>query len=513
MKKLILLFILAFILISCKSSQYVLISDNKETETIILDIKNISPINNGIFEGWGTSLCWWGNRIGGNEKLSNDAAKLFFSEDEGIGLNIVRYNIGGGDDPNHKHITRSDSAMPGFLVYDEKLNSYEYDWTKDYRQRNVLKKIVKENKDVIVEFFSNSPPYFMTQSGCTSGAIKGSKDNLKKEYFEAFADYLANVTYNLSRQDGINVQSVEPLNESSANWEAFSWKQEGSHFSIKNKEKIIELTRNALDAKGLSNVIVSGTDETGSGVTYNIFFLFSKKIKNTIGRINTHTYWYPKYKALRNIAIKYNKKLWVSETDSPHLLGKDNGEMGPALSLGRKIITDMNGLKPSAWIIWQVISGYDCLEEFNGVVDGYNHENFSGSCWGVASGDFINEKLILSKKYYGFGQFSKYIRPNSYVIYTENENYIASLNKENNYISIVCLNPENYSKTCSFDLTSFLLKCNNIKTIRTSGMDINEGENLAEVDGCIIKSENNTFSAELIPNSITTFILEDLTLR
>ena len=79
MKKLILLFILAFIHISCKSSQYVLISDNKETETIILDIKNISPINNGIFEGWGTSLCWWGNRIGGNDKLSNDAAKLFFS--------------------------------------------------------------------------------------------------------------------------------------------------------------------------------------------------------------------------------------------------------------------------------------------------------------------------------------------------------------------------------------------------------------------------------------------------
>lgn len=44
-------------------------------------------------------------------------------------------------------------------------------------------------------------------------------------------------------------------------------------------------------------------------------------------------------------------------------------------------------------------------------------------------------------------------------------------------------------------------------------MNLNEGENLAEVDGCIIKSENNTFSAELIPNSITTFILEDVTLR
>lgn len=50
----------------------------------------------GEFEGWGTSLCWWANRIGYSEELTSQAAELFFSE-EGLDMNIGRYNVGGGD--------------------------------------------------------------------------------------------------------------------------------------------------------------------------------------------------------------------------------------------------------------------------------------------------------------------------------------------------------------------------------------------------------------------------------
>ena len=68
-------------------------------------IVNISPydtydINGGKFEGWGTSLCWWANRIGYSDTLAQQAAETFFSTD-GLGLNIARFNIGGGDDPSH----------------------------------------------------------------------------------------------------------------------------------------------------------------------------------------------------------------------------------------------------------------------------------------------------------------------------------------------------------------------------------------------------------------------------
>ena len=63
----------------------------------------------GVWEGWGCSLAWWGNGIGGSayESLYED---LFFTRKSvpflgqalpGLGLNIVRYNVGGGGRNDH----------------------------------------------------------------------------------------------------------------------------------------------------------------------------------------------------------------------------------------------------------------------------------------------------------------------------------------------------------------------------------------------------------------------------
>ena len=46
-------------------------------QTIIIDPNNASPVNGGIFEGWGTSLCWWANRIGYSDALTRLAAEAF----------------------------------------------------------------------------------------------------------------------------------------------------------------------------------------------------------------------------------------------------------------------------------------------------------------------------------------------------------------------------------------------------------------------------------------------------
>ena len=71
-------------------------------QTVRLQPWNASPFNDtngdglGEFEGWGTSLCWWANRIGYSQKMTSQAAELFFS-DKGLNMNIGRYNVGGGD--------------------------------------------------------------------------------------------------------------------------------------------------------------------------------------------------------------------------------------------------------------------------------------------------------------------------------------------------------------------------------------------------------------------------------
>jgi hypothetical protein len=90
-----------------------------ERTKVVIDPLTESPFNGGKFEGWGTSLCWWANRLGYSDSLAEQAATLFSNKEAGLGMNIARYNIGGGDDPTHTHITRTDSKMPGFTYYNE----------------------------------------------------------------------------------------------------------------------------------------------------------------------------------------------------------------------------------------------------------------------------------------------------------------------------------------------------------------------------------------------------------
>ena len=87
-------------------------------DTVVIDLANASTFHAGKFEGWGTSFCWWANRIGYSDTLTQQAAQAFYDKEQGLGLNIIRYNVGGGDDPEHDHITRTDSDMPGQIPGD-----------------------------------------------------------------------------------------------------------------------------------------------------------------------------------------------------------------------------------------------------------------------------------------------------------------------------------------------------------------------------------------------------------
>ena len=149
---------------------------------IKLDPSTASPFNGGSFEGFGTSLCWWANRLGISDKLNEQAAKAFFSE-EGLHLDIARYNIGGGDDPAHDHIMRSDSKVPGVWSSFTPDGSVTFDISKDRNQLNVAKAALRANPDLQFEGFSNSPPYFMTVSGCTGGGAPADSDNLRPDKY------------------------------------------------------------------------------------------------------------------------------------------------------------------------------------------------------------------------------------------------------------------------------------------------------------------------------------------
>jgi len=482
-------------------------------ETVTISPENGSPVNGGVFEGWGTSLCWWANRIGYSETLSQLAAEAFCDPVKGLGLNILRYNIGGGDDPTHDHITRTDSMMPGYWknpARDETTGacSWEYDWTQDANQRNVLEHCLAVYGDgMLVEAFSNSPPYFMTNSGCSSGAEKAFQNNLREDAYEDFARYLAEVAAHFRDAWGVTFQSISPMNEPNTTyWHAYSDKQEGCHFDpgTSQSRMLVEMKK-ALAAQGLTETLIAGTDETSIDTQALSMTKLSPEALEAIDRVDTHAYAGSGRTMLLRMAQQQGKNLWMSEVDGGGTLGKDAGEMGAGLWLARQILDDLNGMTPSAWILWQVIDSHISREGYLGRRD-TGMVNTAGGYWGTAVADHDREQLVLTMKYYVFGQFTRYIRPGSRLI-AVGRDAVAAEDPAEHRLTVVMMNADGAEKEVRLDWSAFggaIAANQEVQAIRTSGA-IAEGEHWQET--AAPRTGEDGMTVVLAPYSVTTFLI------
>lgn len=489
----------------------------------------------GEFQGFGTSLCWWANRVGYDETLTKQAAKYFYSLEDGLGMTIGRYNIGGGDDPEHDHIKRSDSAVPGYATDVTKITAeadaagfdqydlecgyaWNYDWDADKNQLNVLKAAVKEaGSDFIAEAFSNSPPYFMTNSGCSSGGVDGA-ENLRKDSYTAFAKYLTDVTAHL-REEGLPVQSLTGMNEPDSGWAAYSPKQEGCRIAQgESQSDLITALSSQMKEKGLENVILSGCEEMSTTLSTKGYKALSDEAKNAISRIDSHAYSATKAVDLRTLAEAENKNLWMSEMDGTTTKGSNAGEMSSALGLGYNIATQVNALLPSAWIIWDALDIHvdknnpfdkDTLEEAN-----YSSLDKNGF-WGVVVADHNNKEILLTKKYYAFGQYSKFIRP-GYTFLTTGGNHVAAYDKKSKTLVLVVDHTEASDTSYSVDLSHFgaISSDAGLQVVRTSGT-LKDGENWADISdqgSASLDKKAKKLTATVKGNSITTYVITGISL-
>ena len=527
------------------------IANMEISRTIKLDTSNIQTFNDtngdgyGEFQGFGTSLCWWANRCGYSEKLTQDSAEAFFNKETGLGMTIGRYNVGGGDNVTteditasmkeenpfiHKdHIRRSDSVVPGYATDVTKIDlsentkeyyetnfaradfdcgfAWNYDWNADKNQMNILMAAAKAAGDeFIAEAFSNSPPYFMTVSGCTSGGEDPSVDNLREDSYTAFACYMADVIEHWAKEEVINFQSVDPMNEpASSYWKFESEKQEGCHFSQgESQSRILVELNKELQNKGI-NIIICASDETSIEAAIMSYKNLSAEAREVVSRIDTHTYQGTQRNMLRTIAQEAGVNLWMSEVDGTYSIGKKATKMSAALGFTEAIMTDLNGLMPSAWIMWDAV---DLHVDSNNKYDTCTRAEADKIIeegtpfWGIAIGDHDKQELLLSKKYYALGQFSRYIRP-GYTLVGSSDNTVAAVNKEDKSIVIVALNTNSDDLKWEFDLSKFEIATGNITAIRTSG-----DENWADVtDSCGITQNGNTFTSFIKGSSVTTFII------
>ncbi|MGO3885829.1 MAG: hypothetical protein ACTJHU_05980, partial [Mycetocola sp.] len=88
------------------------------------------------FEGWGTSLVWFANATG---QYPDDVRQQLFDAvfgDDGLRLNIARYNIGGGNATDVPDYLRPGGAVPGWWNADAPLSDGEGEITTHYADRD-----------------------------------------------------------------------------------------------------------------------------------------------------------------------------------------------------------------------------------------------------------------------------------------------------------------------------------------------------------------------------------------
>ena len=183
-------------------------------------------------EGFGASACWWAQEVGEWEN-AEEIMEMLYSEENGIGLDIYRYNLGAGsEDQNDTGLYNRGARTYCFMKEDG-----SYDWNSDENAMHCLDLAVQFNPDLKVTLFSNSAPYFMTKNGKTYSTQGSDTSNLDSSKYQEFANFTATCAEHFI-DEGYNVTEVSPINEPEWDWKAWyngdgsqSHGQEGCHFN------------------------------------------------------------------------------------------------------------------------------------------------------------------------------------------------------------------------------------------------------------------------------------------
>ena len=402
-------FLTVFFTGACSQSKSEEITEKKEDKVIekanltIDEKKQYQEI-----ESFGASGAWWAQDVGGWDENETDnfskrdyIAQLLFDSEEGIGLSSYRYNIGAGsaDGDNSPKITDPWRRAESFET-----SPKNYDWEKDANARYMLEKAVSYGIDDIY-LFANSPIERLTKSGSAYGEnVNGNYSNLPAENYQAFSDYLLDVTEHF-QEEGIPIKAISPINE--PQWEWLEG-QEGCHYTPEEVVAFSNLfAKEKQKRKTLDSVEIS-VPELGewsnSSRPYYKAMIADKEFMATYTTWDIHSYWsndiqkeeIKDFFDENKIDVTLNTSEWTEMVN-----GKDM-TMNSALVLANQIYEDLTILDVQNWQYWIAVSCYDYRD-------------------GLIYVDQKEHSIEPSKRLWAMGNFSKYIRPQAQRIASESD--------------------------------------------------------------------------------------------
>ncbi|CAG8739102.1 13620_t:CDS:10, partial [Gigaspora margarita] len=334
----------------------------------------------------------------------------------------------------------------------------DYNWTSDANQRWILL-AAKERGADIFEAFANSPPYWMTNSNCSFGG----QNNTNNLNYDKFADYLTEVVKWYKEEQGLTFRTLEPFNEPTTGfWHEFGMNaqfclytevdrivgpQEGCTYSYLAMTEVIAKVGAYLNNKDLLNTTSVSIADEG---------LFEGEIIS-IATISTLK------QILFDMAKNDGRRLWMSEWGS-----WSSKDMSASIILSEQILNDMRNLKmkkttnivkeifyylirfynvpifylkkPIAWSYWQVIEHAP-----NGTYGNDYGADFSNS----------TTSLDIRLSFYGFAQYTKFIRPGYQIISSDDGDTLAAQNASKKTLDLVCTNKNNASDVWNINVSKF----------------------------------------------------------
>lgn len=355
--------------------------------------------------GFGVSGAWWAQLVGKWESVDEASGKktreriseLLFSRENGIGIGIYRYNLGSG------------SARSGKGEYSDparRADSFEtadgYDFTRDAAAVTMLRQAVKDGVENVI-FFVNSPIEKLTKNGL--GHLKKSRTgrtNLARKNVPAFCKYCLDVTEHFLNE-GIPIKYISPVNEPLWVWNGG---QEGCHYSPRQAARVFRAFADGIRARdGLNGLKLSGM-ENGDirwfNKSYTRRLLKDEKVRLLTDGVDVHSYCLPSpLPAFFNDRLGYLKRFRrymdrrfpdapVNVSEWTHMCGGKDVTMKSALEQARVMYEDISLLNAASWQHWIACSMYDY-------------------CDGLIYLDTEHETFEMTKRYYAFGNFTKFI--------------------------------------------------------------------------------------------------------
>ena len=362
----------------------------------------VSPVALQTVNGFGTSACWWAQMIDEPE-LRTYLAKELFSE-EGLALNIYRYNIGGGINPEKNRIHEKSRQTESFYYFNEDSGRFEYDFSRDANAMAMLKESLSYGCIDTVVLFANSPHYSMTVNGETAGSEGGGISNLSEDRYADYVDYFLTITEHFL-EEGIPVKYISPVNEPQWDWGGDWVAQEGCHYELEQLVELFELFAKELDTRKLDvKLMIPESGEIGAkNDEYFDTFKENRLIASKIGSYAYHGYWRDSsLKQKLEFGLARSKKLKKASVDMTEWCelpcSHDVDDIDAALLMSRVIANDFYFENCNSWSNWVAVN-------LNGIRE--DGKNYSDGLYYFTDKQYNQVKPTI--RYAALAHFSKFI--------------------------------------------------------------------------------------------------------